>query len=90
MVEVVFLSRVDNLASICYTAADIYLDVFRPDNLGQVLQRVQNLVAQVAIDNFITTSTPVSLVQSIRPHLLLYDLLAAFPEFLLEVKIVEH
>ena len=65
MVEVVFLSRVDNLASICYTTADIYLDVFRPDNLGQVLQRVQNLVAQVAIDNFITTSTPVSLVQSI-------------------------
>ena len=65
MVEVVFLSRVYNLASICYTAADIYLDVFRPDNLGQVLQRVQNLVAQVAIDHFITTSTPVSLVQSI-------------------------
>ena len=65
MVEVVFLSRVDNLASICYTAADIYLDVFRPNNLGQVLQRVQNLVAQVAIDNFITTSTPESLVQSI-------------------------
>ena len=65
MVEVVFLSRVDNLASICYTAADIYLDVFRPDNLGQVLQRVQNLVTQVAIDHFITTSTPVSLVQSI-------------------------
>lgn len=69
MVEVILISKIDNLAAICDTATDVNLDMFRHDNLRQVLQRVQNIVAMCTINNLTLFTTP--LVQSLRPHLLL-------------------
>ena len=93
MVNVIFLLRWHYIAHMI-TSSDVDLDVLRLDNLRQMLQGVQHLVSQVAI-NHVEVGTRARTLLSptvlrCRSHLLLNHLLLTLLKFLFKIEIVEY
>lgn len=51
MIHIVLFLGWDNLTPVGNAPTDVDLDVLRPDDLGQVLQRVEHLIPQVTVDH---------------------------------------